>query len=234
LVVEAGNLKADDALRQLFERCDRAAAIACYADDGQDVWAVVRDALSSAKLDIAPDARQLLVSRLGADRALSRGEIEKLVLYARGKSRIEVDDVDAVVGDASELTLDKIVFAAASGDGGQALLECDRALAAGENAQTVISAAQRHFQRLHRLRAAIDAGRSLEDVLRQLRPPVHFKQKTQLEAQCRMWNKERLDEALSRIARAAKSARRHAVLESALTERLLLELASRAGAARRS
>jgi DNA polymerase-3 subunit delta len=235
LVVEAGNLKADDALRALFEKCDRAAAIACYADDEQDLGVVVREALAAAELDIEPDARQLLVSRLGADRALSRGEIEKLVLYGRGKSRIGVDDVDAVVGDASELTLDRIVFAAASGDGGRALFECDRALASGENAQTIISATQRHFQRLHRLRAAIDAGRSLEDVLRQLRPPVHFKQKARLEGQCRVWNKERLDDALFRVARAAKSARLNSTLESAFTERLLLELASLGapGAARR-
>jgi DNA polymerase III subunit delta len=226
LVLEAGSLKADDPLRALFEKPDWAAAIACYADDEQSLDAVVRQALAAAKLDIAPEARQLLVSRLGADRALSRGEIEKLVLYARGKPRIEVDDVDAVVGDASELTLDKIVFAAASGDGGQALFECDRALSSGENAQTVVSATQRHFQRLHRLRAATDAGRPLEDALRQLRPPVYFKQKARLELQCRMWNRERLDEALSRIARTAKMARRNATLESALTERLLLELAS--------
>jgi DNA polymerase-3 subunit delta len=226
LVVEAGNLKPDDPLRALFERSDWAAAMACYADDQQSLDAVVRQALAAARLDIAPDARQLLVSRLGADRALSRGEIEKLVLYGRGKTRIEVDDVNAVVGEASELTLEKVVFAAASGDAGQALFECDRALAAGENAQTIVSASQRHFQRLHRLRAATDAGRSLEDAFRQLKPPVYFKQKTRLEVQWRMWNRERLDEALSRIARTAKMARRNSALESALTERLLLELAS--------
>ena len=226
LVVEAGNLRADEALRALFEKSDRAAAIACYADDEQDLGSVIREALAAAKIDIAPEARQLLLSRLGADRALSRGEIEKLALYVRGKNRIEVDDVEAVVGDASELTLDRIVLAAATGDGGRALFECDRALASGENAQTVISAVQRHFQRLHRLRTAIDTGRSLEDVLRQLRPPVHFKQRAQLEVQCRSWTKERLDDALSRVARAAKSARRNSTLESALTERLLLELAS--------
>jgi DNA polymerase-3 subunit delta len=232
LVVEAGNLKPDDPLRAMFERSDWAAAIACYADDEQSLDAVVRQALGAAKLDIAPDARQLLVSRLGADRALSRGEIEKLVLYGRGKTRIEVDDVNAVVGDASELTLDKIVFAAASGDGAQALFECDRALASGESAQTIVSAAQRHFQRLHRLRTATDAGRPLEDALRQLKPPVYFKQKARLEVQWRMWSRERLDEALSRIARAAKMARRNSALESALTERLLLELASLVATAR--
>jgi DNA polymerase-3 subunit delta len=226
LVVEAGNLKPDDALRALFERSDRAAAIPCYADDDQGLDAMVRQALAAAKLDIAPEARRLLVSRLGADRALSRGEIQKLVLYARGKTRIEVDDVDAVVGDASELTLDKIVSAAASGNAAQALFECDRALSAGESAQIVVAAAQRHFHRLHRLRAAIEAGRSLEDALRQLRPPVYSKQKDRLELHCRMWNKERLDEALSRIAETAKLARRNAALEAAFTERLLLDLAS--------
>ena len=53
--------------------------------------------------------------RLGADRALSRGEVEKLALYAHGRGTVEVDDVEAIVGDASELALDKIPLATAAG-----------------------------------------------------------------------------------------------------------------------
>ena len=37
------------------------------------------------------------IARLGADRALSRAEIEKLALFAQGKPRIEIEDVDAIV-----------------------------------------------------------------------------------------------------------------------------------------
>lgn len=225
LIVEAGNLRADEALRLMFEKSATAAAIACYPDEMRDLEALTREVLADAKLEITPAAREALLSRLGADRALSRNEIEKLALYAHGKGRIEIDDVEAVVGDAAELAIDRVVAAAATGDASLALVELDRAVAAGENAQGIVLAVQRYVQRLHRIRAAMDAGRTLDDVIRSLRPPVYFKTRPVLEAHCRSWNLRRLDEAQARIATAAKAARLGGGLEQVLAERLLIEVA---------
>ena len=225
LIVEAGNLKPDESLRALFEKSAAAAAIACYADGSQDLEGLIREVLKGAALGIAPDAREALVDRLGADRALSRGEIEKLALYAQGKAEITFEDVDAIVGDVSELALDRITNAAASGETSRAVAECGRAVSSGEGAQTIIAATQRHFQRLHRVRAAMDRGSTLDDALRQMRPPLHFKQKDAFAAQCRLWTTGRLAEALRRIAVAAKAARLSASLEEPMTERLVLSLA---------
>ncbi|KAB2920132.1 MAG: DNA polymerase III subunit delta [Hyphomicrobiaceae bacterium] len=226
LIVEAGNLRPDDALRGLFEKAQGAAAVACFPDEVRDLDGVVRDVLTAAQLQITPEAKKLLLARLGADRALSRGEVEKLALYAQGKGLIEEADVEAAVGDAAELALDRIVMAAALGQAAEAVKECDRSIASGEGAQAIIAAVQRHFLRLHRVRSAMDAGRSLDDALRQLRPPPHFKQKEAFERQLRDWQLARLDEALAHIADMAKRARLSSGLESTLTESLLLELAA--------
>ena len=225
LIVEAGNLKPDDPLRALFERSDKAAAIACYADEAQDLDVLIREVLKASGLSIAPEARDMLIARLGADRALSRGEIEKLALYATGKTTIDVADVDAIVGDASELALDRIITAAASGQSAKAVTEFSRAISAGENAQTIILATERYFHRLHRVRAAIDRGKSLDDAVRSLRPPIHFKQKDAFSSQLRMWTGAKLLNGLAAIASTAKSARLAAPLEDAHAERLLLGLA---------
>lgn len=230
LIVEAGNLKPDEGLRSLFEKSATAAAIACYGDEAQDLEVMVRQVLDAAGIKIAPDARDLLVSRLGADRALSRGEVEKLALYALGKPEIDVDDVEAIVGDASEQSMDRIITAAASGDAARAVGEFTRSVAAGESAQGIILATQRYFHRLHRTRAVMDQGRSLDDALRGLRPPLHFRQKETFAAQLRMWSTPRLDTALSAIATAAKAARLTSALEDTLSERLLLTLAKHARA----
>jgi DNA polymerase-3 subunit delta len=232
LIVEAGNLKKDDALRLAFEKAPNAAAIACYADDGRDLDTVISDVLQPLRLTITPGARQMLVSRLGADRVMSRGEIEKLALYAQGQGQITEDDVEAVVGDAAELTIDRIVNASALGDGVAAVTELQRALHAGESAQGIIYAVQRHFTRLHRLRAAVDGGKSIEQTIGEMRPPIHFKQKDALTAQLRTWRVEALDAALAGIATAARAARMTSALEDLLAERLVLTLSRLARPAR--
>ena len=225
LIVEAGNLRPDEAMRTLFEKSPLAAAVACYADAAQDLEGLIREMVREADATISPDASQSLVERLGADRALSRGEIEKLLLYVGTGRGIGIEDVEAIVGDVSELAIERITFAAAAGQVQRAVAECGRAVSAGESPQAIIAAIQRHFQRLHRARAAVDRGGSLDDALRQMRPPLHFKQKDAFAAQCRMWTTPRLTEALSRISVAARSARLNSGLEEPLAERLLMGLA---------
>jgi DNA polymerase-3 subunit delta len=231
LIVEAGNLRPDEALRTLFERSPRAAAVACFPDDARDLDGIIGEVFPAAGAQtITPDARRLLLARLGADRVLSRAEIEKLALFARGKSVIEEADVEAATGDAAELALDRVAFAAASGRVGDAIAECDRSIAAGESAQSVIAVLQRHFLRLHALRSGYESGRSLDDAMRSLRPQPHFKQKAAIEQQCRDWRLDALNAALARIGDAARAARLNNALESTLAEALLIDLGKLAGA----
>ncbi len=225
LVVEGGNLRADDAARQAFEKSPIAAAIPSFPDDAQSLDVMIKDVLAGHGLSITPDARELLASRLGADRGLSRGEVEKLALYAAGTGTIDADAVDAIVGDASELAMERAIDAAAAGDGTRAIEGCQRLLASGEGAQSVIAAVQWHFARLHRIRTGIDAGRSMDEALRQIRPPLHFKRRAAVEAQCRRWTGPKLAAALARIRASALAARTASSLEDAHAERLLMELA---------
>jgi DNA polymerase III subunit delta len=224
LIVEAGSLRPDEALRALFERATGAAAVACFPDEVRDLDAMVGEILKAAGLQIVPEAKRLLLTRLGADRGLSRAEVEKLALFARGKTLIEEADVEATVGDAAELALDRIVLAAGAGRSAEAVTECDRIVAAGESAQSVIASLQRHFLRLHRLRSGHEAGKSLDDVMRALKPQPHFKQKAALEQQTRDWTVAGLNLALAKIGAAAQAARLKSALESTLTEHLLMEL----------
>ena len=137
---------------------------------------------------------------------------------------IEEADVEAVVGDAAEMALDRIVLAAGFGRTSEAAIECDRIIASGESAQSVIAALQRHFLRLHRMRSGYDGGNSLEEVMRSLRPPAHFRQRPALEQQCRQWKLTPLNAALGLIGDAAKAARLQSGLEGTMAEKLLLDL----------
>ncbi len=228
LIVEAGNLKPDDALRSLFEGTAGVAAIACYPDSAADIDGLINEVLGAHKMRIGLDARALLQARLGADRTLSRNELEKLALYAAGRAEIVADDIEAIVGDAADLALERIAEAAAQGRAADAITDFGRAIASGESAQAIILITQRYFLKLHRVRGDLDGGRSLDEALRGLRPPLHFKQRDAFAAQVRMWSRTSLDQALGRIAETAKAARLSSQLEDTLGERLVLALSAMA------
>lgn len=233
LVCEAGNLKASDALRKLYEATPWAVAVPCYADGERDLATLAREMFDHAGLQINRDALEFLVARLGADRALSRGEIDKLILYCHGRKEITVQDVDAIVGDATDAGLEAIAMASASGRPAVVVAELDRAISAGENAQAIILIAIRTFQRLHRIKAATDAGKTADEAMRSLRPPLHFSMKDEVSAQCRLWSTAGLSTALGRLNETAKQARLNSSMDAVLAERVLFNLAQHAAARRR-
>ncbi len=163
IVIEGGNLKKDAKLRQLIEKARRAVAVACYGDDERGLVQLIRGEVSKAGLSITPDAVQLLTHLLGADRALSRAELSKLILYTGKDKQIGVAHVEAVVGDAAAQAFDAAVNAALAGDAREALSQIDRLAASGTPPSVFLGLLLAGLQRLSGLAAAIERGESADD-----------------------------------------------------------------------
>ena len=226
LIVEAGNLRPDSALRKVFEKDKTAVALPCYSDE-RTLAGMIDDELAEAGLSIDTDTRTYLMTRLGADQALSRSEVVKLALYATGGEIISKDDVDAIVGDAAETALENFVYAASAGDAAIALRELQRLSVAGTDKATALAALGRHFTQLHRVASAQAGGGSFEDAVKSLRPRPHFKREAVFLAHSKRWGATRLAQALQLIQDAIRRSRKSPDLEGPFAERLVLKLASR-------
>jgi DNA polymerase-3 subunit delta len=226
LIVEAGNLRPDSGLRKLFEKLPEGAALPCYADD-RDLAGIIDAELAEAGLRIDRETKAYLMGRLGADQAMSRTEVVKLALYARGGESVTHEDVVAIVGDAAEIALEDFVYAASAGEPASALRELRRLAAAGTDRSVALSALARHFTQLQRAAATQASAGNLEDAVRALRPRPHFKREPMFLAHCRRWGAHRLSQALPLIQETVRRSRRVPDLETAFAERLLLSLASK-------
>ena len=162
IVIEAGELRAESPLRKACERAKTAVAIACYPDTERDLARLIDDELKLSNLRVASDARAVLITLLGGDRQASRNELRKLTLYAHGKGEVTLDDVMAVVADASELKIDPIVDAAFAGNPHLVETEFAKAMVAGLYPGVIISAAQRveHYEM-----AAYGSARTFAELL---------------------------------------------------------------------
>lgn len=228
LIVEAGELKKGAKIRTVFEKSSFAVALPCYGDDSRGVQQLIQTSFADAGITLSPDVMTYLQARLGADRALSRSEIEKILLYVHGKTSVDIDDIDAVIGDAAELSLEQIVYACGYGDIDHALHHFDRAIAAGHSAQSVLFFLNAHFIKLHTVRSDIDAGGRLDILIRKQRPPIHFKRQDDFKQHCRLWSGAALFKALDLIqqttARCRGKTASFGAMERVYVERLLLSL----------
>lgn len=232
VVVEAGDLAKSGALPKVFLGADNAACIACYGDTPRDLPDVVRDTLRAEGLTIAPDALADAASRLGSDRGVTRRELEKLALYARGQKQVTLEDVRAVLGDEAEVRSEEALDAAGSGDLKKLDLALERLWISGISAVAIVRMALSHFQRLALARTDMDRGETLDSAMRKMRPPIHFMRQASFKQQVNQWESARLLEACDLLLETEALTKTTAIPAETVTARALFQIAAMARANR--
>lgn len=92
---------------------------------------MVKNAVTEAGQQIDPAAARLLAMRAGTDIATLRGDVERLLLYAAGKPRITLDDVQQVVSAETSQDDWAVTNAIERGDTAEALRQLALAVEGG-------------------------------------------------------------------------------------------------------
>ena len=225
VLVEAGDLKKGVALRSAVENASAGMALPCYTDDARGIDGVIDDVLAEWRMQITLDGRQLLRTSLGGDRLATRGELEKLCLYARGKERIDIDDVREAVGDVAGLSTDEVIDAVISGDLARFEIAFDRVVKSGTAPFLLLNTAMRQFQQVQNLRHIVDTERkSASVVVAGARPPIFFNRKKLVETAVSRWSGEGLSRVMERLQRAVLESRQNAALSVPIIRQCLLAI----------
>lgn len=226
VVAQAGNLGPRIALRKAFEESTAGAALPCYADDAGALDRLIDEVLAADDIRIAPDARTCLAANLGADRGVSRAELEKLALYAGPGGRLEVADVEACIGDNALRSLDSIVLAAGDGDRAGLDRELAASLAEGASPVAILRATARHLLRLHWIAARLESGERGRKAAQGLMPPIFPMHVERIVGQAGRWRPNALNRSLELALDAEQQCKRTGMPAEAVCGRTLLQIAA--------
>ncbi len=165
IILQAGELKRDAALRKWIEKQPFGASIECRPDEARDIQRLIDTELRTASLSIEPDARDALGAKLGENRLSTRAEIEKLILYSRGQESITLECINNILHDASALGINAAAIAIFSGNSNLILELLTKATQLGAEIGSIIGAATRYALNLHRCRVEIERGADFTAVL---------------------------------------------------------------------
>ena len=231
VVLEGPSLASRSKLRTLLEAAEDGAAIGCYPEEGRALEETIRETLRASGAGIDPDALSWLSGQLGADRASTRAELEKLALYAGPGGRVTVEDAMTCVGDMAGLSLDDALYAATTGDVATADRALETAMAEGANPVQVLRAALGHLQKLHRARLAMDEqGLTASDAVKTVRPPVFYQKVGAFGRSLSLWPTASLNAALAAIGEAERGCKRTGWPDQVLCRNTIVTLARRAAA----
>lgn len=228
LVLESDNLTPRDKLRATVEKSKSGVAIPCFADSAKDLIPLINDTFSKAGIAITPRAATLLREQLGNDREVTRRELEKLILFAHETKRIDEEDIIALSGDNSTIAVDQIIDAVGTGHLPQLESALAKARIASIDSGRILRATLNHFIMLQNLAAkAAENGQRAADLVDPGRLRFHFSREVSIKTQARLWSDENLVRAIDQIQLASLKDRESKYLGQAITERVLISLASR-------
>jgi DNA polymerase-3 subunit delta len=143
IVVEADSLKKGAALRTFFETRADAAAIDCYAGGAVNLIALIEAEARNSGVEVPREARDELVAALGLEPSLARGELAKLMLFARDTGVLQVANIPALLSGAAASSADTLVDLALAGNLAELEAGAVHGLADSDAAQTAARLAQR-------------------------------------------------------------------------------------------
>ncbi len=229
ILIEAGDLKRDSALRRAVERSKSGIAIPCFPDDDRALDRLISAEMQKAGLSMDAEARQALKANIGSDRRASRNELEKLALYCEGRGRVTAADVNAITGDTAALAMDDVIDAAVTGRLRDLETVLARLVATGTSPDMIVISALRHFQALQAARYRMEVQRTpAEAVVAAIRPPLHYSRKGAFQTALRLWSLPAIERAMARLDKASLDARANSNLAPAIAGMALLAICDEA------
>jgi len=228
LLIEAGALGRDSALRKAAEKAPGAAAIPCYEDEPGDVARQVREALTKDNLSLNADALALFVARMPKERGVARQEIERLALFlGPGSGTVAMPaDLEPFLGVEPEASLADAAADAFGGRIADAQAGLRRAAQEGEAGPAAVRAMGMHLGRLRRTLTLAKSGAGLQEAAKA--SGVFWKQEREFLRQARSWTLDELDRIQPEILNADRLCKTAGSPDHLIAERLALAVAGRA------
>lgn len=200
-------LKTSGKLVKLTIAAPAAMAHACYVPEGVDAVRLVDTIAREHGLRLAGDVPHRLAAACGGDRAILTREIEKLALYLdaapdrpREADARALDEIGADLGEADAAAA---IAAILDGDVAQLGSELARFSESGGSAIPLLRQLARRLMTLVDLRADLDAGARVDEVLEKHR--IFFKEKAATGRALKRWNAVQLARAIDRVRQTERA-----------------------------
>ena len=227
IICEAGELTPRSPLRQLFEKDENAASIACYVEDEINLSKTIATLLKEYNLTISQEALSWLAYNCSGNYQKTKQEIEKLVTFMGNEKHIEINHAQQCCGQVGEQSLDNLIYGIKNLSSEKVLRIYRSLTEEGVQVITIIRALQNHFRRLHYIKTLSLHNNSIDQAMKTLSPPVFFKQETAFKYQLQTWNIGSLENIIHRLINLEIQCKRTSTLIETLCGQAILALSQK-------
>ncbi len=199
IILSASILEKKSKLRNYFEKNKDTICIAFYSDTNQTLSGIAINFLRENKISLSQETINLIIERCKGDRENLNNELKKIENYAKSEGRISIEDILKLSNlaenyNASELTdncLAKNIKKTAN-----ILNENNYS---NEDCILIVRTLLTKAKRLLKLQEEVKKNKNIEEVIKNFKPPIFWKDKEIVKQQINYWPLEKIINMIENI-----------------------------------
>lgn len=225
LILISENLSPRSKLRIMFESNKDTVILPCYSDDKKNVLSIIDQMFKKNDIKIDALGKELLSEYLGADRLITRMEIEKAILYAGKKKELDLKNITSFLSDQTSINIDELYDLILMGKVKKAYRMLIKLQNEGVQAIQILRSFTRQLQNLYFIKDSLVTNKDLNYVIESFKPPIYFKRKENIKLHAYEWTASMINKALILIENAEISCKSPKSNPEYITKQTILSLA---------
>ena len=229
VIIKSDNLSKTSKIRNFFEKHKKYAAIPCYEDDIRSTMNLLSQFQSKNHIKFNHDIKNYLLQNLSSDRLISKNELEKILLVIGNElnKEIKLGDIQNILNDGSSNSLNIINENVMYGKINQVSKNLYRIFDEGTNAVAIIRSLLNYLVRVHKTQIEIKKTGNFDEAIKQLRPPVFWKDKDNFKNHCSKWPTKYILHYIERLLEAEFMCKTQSSLNNEICEKYVLSVAKK-------
>jgi len=226
IVVKSGRIGPSSTLRKVFEKADNFIAIPFYENSESDSREFIKKRLLDNDCSITKEAESKLISISGNDSKMLNLNLDLLSLYLlkEDKKEINTENLEKVLLSDEPAEAQNFCNFVALGLTEDAFSCLNQLRLNGQQPIQLINNLSRFYQRIHLVALAVENGEKTTEAIKNLKPPVFFKEKSKFLKQTQLWGAAKTERALVILNEAEREVKKSPDLSKAIVNNVVLRL----------
>ena len=200
VVIKCNQLSPRSQLRTFFENNDNSISVACFEEEEREKRSYVNDFLINEGISISESQIDLLSKNLSNQRLEIKSELEKIIiLYKNTPKEKSIQNMTSFLSESHDNDDTKFIFSIASKKKHSFVKNFNKFTDYGSDSIRLVTYLLEHFFRLLVVKTKIKQGIDIRSSIKELKPPIFFKNLPEFEKQISMFTISELELIIKKL-----------------------------------
>ena len=229
MVVKQDNLTKSSGIRKLYETSKNHFCLACYDDDIKTLSSLIEKFQKEHSITFDSDVKSFLLNNLSNDRMVIKNELEKILLsLSKDDRKVDIEKLRYILHDSAHTDFQQINNSILFGNTEKGSKSLEKLFNLGTNPVAILKSFNNYIMRIRLTQVELSKGKSFDEAIKILRPPVFWKEKSDFKRHCLMWPANVIENIINEVLSSEIKCMTNNVIAKEQCEKTLFGISSTA------